>query len=76
MFGKKPILCEWTDGWTDGDQKWSSVFLIFKYISKQDVLIPNMVSKVVYHFFLTLKIWDEVGDGHDQFSKSPYEREF
>ena len=70
----------WTDGRmdgrTDGDQKCPSIFFIFKYVNKHDVLSQKMFSKVVNHFFLTLKIWDEVGDGGDQFSKSPYVREF
>ena len=64
------------DGWTDGDQKCPSIFFIFKYVNNHDVLFQKMFSKVVNHFFLTFKIWDEVGDGGDQFSKSPYEREF
>ena len=48
------------DGWTDGrmdgwkgDQKCPSIFLKFRYyVNKQDVLIPNMVSKVVYGFVI------------------------
>ena len=39
-------------GWVGGDQKCPSILLIFKYVDKQDVLIPNMVSKVVYGFFI------------------------
>ena len=42
----------WMDGWTDGDQKCPLIFFIFKYINKQTVLIPNMVSKVVYDYFI------------------------
>ena len=42
----------WMDGWTDGDQKCPLIFFIFKYINKQTVLIPNMVSKVVYGFYI------------------------
>ena len=38
------------DRWMDGDQKCPSIFLICKYVNKQNVLIPNMVSKVVYGF--------------------------
>ena len=33
------------------DQK-CSWFSFFKYVKKQNVLIPNMVSKVVYGFFI------------------------
>ena len=35
-----------------GDQKGPSIFLIFKYVNKSDELIPKMVSKVVYGFFI------------------------
>ena len=35
-------------GWVDGDQKGPSIFLNFKYINKQNALIPNMVLKVDY----------------------------
>ena len=38
----------WVGGWVGGDQKGPSIFLIFKYINKQDALISNIVSKVVY----------------------------
>ena len=41
-----------TDGWTDGDQKCPSIFFKFKYVNKYDLLIPNMVLKVVYGFFI------------------------
>ena len=40
----------WMDGRMDGDQKCPSIFLIFKYINKKNVLIPNMVLKIVYGF--------------------------
>ena len=40
----------WMDGWT-GDQKCPSIFFKFKYVNKYDLLIPNMVLKVVYGFF-------------------------
>ena len=39
-------------GWVGGDQKGPSIFLIFKYVNKQDALITNMVSKVVYGFYI------------------------
>ena len=35
-------------GWMGGDQKSPSIFLIFKYVNKQDALILNLASKVVY----------------------------
>ena len=40
------------DGWRGGgDQKRPSIFLIFKYnINKKNMLIPNIVSKIVYGF--------------------------
>ena len=38
----------WVGGWLGGDQKGPSIFLIFKYVNKQDALIPNLASKVVY----------------------------
>ena len=39
-------------GWTDGDQKCPSILFIFKYINKKNVLIPNLVLKIVYGFFI------------------------
>ena len=42
----------WMGGWVGGDQNGTSIFLIFKYINKQTVLIPNMVLKVVYGFYI------------------------
>ena len=39
-------------GWVGGDQKGLSIFFIFEYINKQNVLILNMASKVVYGFFV------------------------
>ncbi len=38
----------WEGGWVGCDILPPSIFFIFKYINKQDVLIPNMVSKIVY----------------------------
>ena len=35
-----------------GDQKGLLIFLIFKYINEGDVLIPNMVFKVIYGFYI------------------------
>ena len=35
-----------------GDQKGLQIFLIFKYINKLDVLIPNIVLKVVYGIYI------------------------
>ena len=32
----------------DGDQKDPPILLIFKYVNKQDALILNLASKVVY----------------------------
>ena len=48
-------------GWMGEDQQFPSISLIFKYINKQDLLILNMVSKVVKYFCIGLKIWFEVG---------------
>ena len=42
----------WVGGWVGGDQKGPSIFLIFKYINKKNVLIPNMVLKVVYGLYI------------------------
>ena len=41
----------WKGGCVGGYQKGPSIFLIFKYINKQNVLILNMVIKIVYGFF-------------------------
>ena len=38
----------WVDGWVGGDQTGPSILLIFKYMNKPKVLIPNMLSKLVY----------------------------
>ena len=38
-------------GWLGGYQKGPSILLSFKNIKKQDVLIPNMVLKVIYGFY-------------------------
>ena len=40
------------DGWMGGDKKGPLIFLIFKCINKQTVMIPNMVLKVVYGFYI------------------------
>ena len=40
----------------DGDQKGLSVILIFKYVNKQDVFIPNMVQKIVNDFRMGFRI--------------------
>ena len=45
---QKPLL----SGWVGGDQKGPSIFLIFKYVNKQDALIPNLASKVVYDNYI------------------------
>ena len=39
-------------GWLGDDQNGPSILLIFKYVNKQNVLIPNMVSKLVYVFLI------------------------
>ena len=49
-------------GWVGGDQNGPSIFFQFKYIKKQDALIPNLASKIVYgsqiksyeHFFFEI----------------------
>ena len=45
----------WVDGWVDGDQNGLSIFLIFKNIYKQNVLIPNMVIKLFTAFIYEAK---------------------
>ena len=39
-------------GWMGGDQKGLLIFLIFKYINKLDVVISNIVLKIVYGFYI------------------------
>ena len=51
----------YADAWVGGDQKDPSIFLIFKYVNKQDFLISNMVTKIVNDLCTGLKIWFEVG---------------
>ena len=36
----------------DGGKKGPSIFFVFNYIDKKNVLIPNMVLKVVYGFYI------------------------
>ena len=45
----------WMDGLMGGDQNCASILFTFKYINTQTVLIPNMVLKVVYGFYI--RIW-------------------
>ena len=52
---RKPLFFGWVDGWVDGwigDQKGPSIFLICKYFKKQNVLIPNMLLKIVFGFYI------------------------
>ena len=45
-------VARWMGGWVGEDQKGLSNFLILKYINEHDVLIQNMVLKVVYSFYI------------------------
>ena len=38
----------WMGGWVGGDHLGPSIFLIFKYVNKQHVLIPEVDLKVAY----------------------------
>ena len=50
-------LVGWSVGGSvGGDQKGPSILLIFKYVNKQDMLILNMVSKIVNDFCMGFKI--------------------
>ena len=44
----------WVDrcmgGWVAGDQKGPSILLKFKYSNKQNAMILNLASKVVYDY--------------------------
>ena len=40
----------WVGGWVGGDILPPSIFLIFKYVNKQHVLVPKMGIKVAYAF--------------------------
>ena len=40
----------WVGGWVGGDEKGPSIFLKIGYSDKQDVLIPNLASKISYGF--------------------------
>ena len=40
----------WVDGWMGGDILPPSIFLIFKYVNKQHVLVPKMGIKNAYAF--------------------------
>ena len=62
-------MVRYVGGWVGGDQKGPLIFLIFKYVNKQDVLIPKMVLKVVNDFCMGLKILFEVWGWGSQFSK-------
>ena len=56
-------------GWVDCDQKGNSIFLILKYVNKQDVLIKNIVSKVVTDF--CMGFFFKVGLGVHHFRNNP-----
>merc|ERR1711954_320189 len=45
---RKTLLSGWVGGWVGGDILGPLIFLKIGYNNKQDVLIPNMASKVVY----------------------------
>ena len=42
----------WVDGLVGGDILGPLIFLKIEYNNKQDVLIPNMASKVVYGYYI------------------------
>ena len=49
--GEAPSCVDgWVDGWVGGDFLPPSIFLIFKYDNKHDVLIPKICLKVAYAF--------------------------
>ena len=54
------------------NQKAPSNFFIFKYVKKQDVLITNIVSKVVSDFCMCLIFFFKVRGGGSSFSKLPF----
>ena len=45
---KLNLLSEWIGGWVSDDQKCPPIYIQFEYGYKQDVLIPNKASKIVY----------------------------
>ena len=47
---RKTLLSGWVGGWVGGDILGPLIFLKIGYNNKQDVLIPNMASKVVYGY--------------------------
>ena len=48
----KNLYCPggWVGGWVGGDQKGPSISLKIEYSNKQDALIPNLASKIVYGY--------------------------
>ena len=60
----------------DCDQKAPSNFFIFKYVKKQDVLITNIVSKVVTRLLYVFDFFFKVRGGGSSFSKLPCLRGF
>ena len=48
----KNLYCAGGGLWVDGGKKGPSIFFVFTYINKKNVLIPNMVLKVVYGFYI------------------------
>ena len=40
----------WMDEWVGNEKKSPSIFLEFKYMNKQNALIQNLASKVVYNY--------------------------
>ena len=54
----------WVGGWVGGDFLPPSILLIFRYVNKLDVLVTNMVLKLVNGFYiksydqLKFEIWE------------------
>ena len=42
----------WVGGWVDGYQNGPSILLKFRYNNKQDALIPNLASKIVFGYYI------------------------
>ena len=59
------------DGLVGGDQKGPSIFFIWNYINKQDVLIPKLAIKDVNDFCIGLKISFLVWGQGSHFPKLP-----
>ena len=58
-----------SDGWVGGDQKFTSIFLFFKYVEDNVYTYLFMYSKVITKILMAFKIDVKFGSGGHEFRK-------